>query len=157
VDHRDVRDRVSVGHTVFTGPVDEFFGHRYGRLPYRSLQFRHETLDVEHYQPVAVVNYPSADVPFTRITEYKHLTGQQHPRTSISKEYPSAEGDPYYPIPRPQNTELYSRYAALAAARPDVTFVGRLATYRYLNMDQVVAQALDQAAAMTRRLGRHTA
>jgi UDP-galactopyranose mutase len=139
---RDVRDEVEYGHLVFTGPVDEYFGHRLGHLPYRSLRFRHETVDTERFQPVGVVNYPSPEVPYTRITEYKYLTGQQHPRTSITYEYPSAEGDPYYPVPRPENAALYTRYQAMADAQRDVTFVGRLATYRYYNMDQVVAQAL---------------
>ena len=88
------------------------------------------------------MNYPSEDVPYTRISEYKHMTGQRHPRTSITYEFPSAEGDPYYPIPRPENQALYKRYEALADATPDVWFVGRLATYRYYNMDQVVGQAL---------------
>jgi UDP-galactopyranose mutase len=99
-------------------------------------------LEQEHFQPVAVVNYPHPDVPYTRITEYKHLTGQKHPKTSITYEYPSAEGDPYYPIPRPENQELFKRYEALADSTPNVTFVGRLATYRYYNMDQIVGQAL---------------
>ena len=130
------------GHIVFTGPVDEYFGHRFGKLPYRSLQFRHETRDESWAQPVAVINYPSESVPYTRVTEFKYLTGQVHPRTSLCYEYPSAEGDPYYPIPRPENAQLYARYQALADATPDVTFVGRLATYRYYNMDQVVGQAL---------------
>lgn len=130
------------GHVVFTGPVDEYFGHRFGKLPYRSLRFRHETRDEPWAQPVAVVNYPSESVPYTRVTEFKHLTGQVHPRTSLCYEYPSAEGDPYYPIPRPENARLYARYQALADATPGVTFVGRLATYRYYNMDQVVGQAL---------------
>jgi UDP-galactopyranose mutase len=142
VDYRDVRDAYPHQHLVFTGPIDEFFDHRYGKLPYRSLQFRHETMDVEQLQPVAVVNYPSEATPYTRITEYKHLTGQNCPRTSITYEYPSAEGDPYYPIPRPENQALFKRYEALALAQPDVSFVGRLATYRYYNMDQVVGQAL---------------
>ena len=141
-DFDDVRDTVRVRHTVFTGPVDEYFGHCYGKLPYRSLRFEHETLDEARHQPVAVVNYPSPDVPWTRITEFKHLTGQEHPQTSLCREFPSAEGDPYYPVPRPENAELYARYQALADATPDVTFVGRLATYRYYNMDQVVGQAL---------------
>ena len=136
------RGGVRVRHTVFTGPVDEFFGHCYGKLPYRSLRFEHETLDVGRHQPVAVVNYPSPDVPYTRITEFKHLTGQEHAKTSLCREFPSAEGDPYYPVPRPENAELYARYQALADATADVTFVGRLATYRYYNMDQVVGQAL---------------
>lgn len=142
VDYRDVAEAAEVRHTVFTGPVDEYFGHCYGKLPYRSLRFEHETVDVAEYQPVAVVNYPSVEVPFTRITEFKHLTGQVHARSSLCREFPSADGDPYYPVPRPENAERYARYQALADATPDVTFVGRLATYRYYNMDQVVGQAL---------------
>ncbi len=134
--------RVSYDRLVFTGPVDEYFGYRYGKLPYRSLAFRHETLAQEWLQPVAVVNYPSEDIPYTRVTEYKHLTGQSAACTSITHEFPSATGDPYYPIPRPENEALYKRYAALVRATTDVLFVGRLATYRYYNMDQVVGQAL---------------
>jgi UDP-galactopyranose mutase len=141
-DYRDVMDEVDAAHTVYTGPIDEYFGFRYGKLPYRSLRFEHKTVERERFQPVAVVNYPDPQVPYTRITEYKHLTGQEHPRTSITYEYPSAEGDPYYPIPRPENQALFKKYEALADATPDVTFVGRLATYRYYNMDQVVGQAL---------------
>jgi UDP-galactopyranose mutase len=105
------------------------------------LQFRHVTLNQENHQPVAVVNYPQTE-DYTRVTEYKHLTGQEHPKTSLTYEFPAAEGDPYYPIPRPENQELFKRYERLALATPDVWFVGRLATYRYYNMDQVVAQAL---------------
>jgi UDP-galactopyranose mutase len=142
VEWEDVAREVTYDKLVFTGPIDEYFGYRHGKLPYRSLQFRHETLDKEVFQPVAVVNYPSQDVPYTRITEYKYLTGQTAPKTSITYEYPSAEGDPYYPIPRPENQALFKRYEALALAEPDVVFVGRLATYRYYNMDQVVGQAL---------------
>ena len=141
-DYRDVRDTYSHDHLVFTGPVDEFFDYRFGKLPYRSLRFEHETLEREWFQDVATVNYPDEAVPYTRITEYKHLTGQSHPRTSITREYPSAEGDPYYPVPRAENQALFKRYEALARAQEDVTFVGRLATYRYYNMDQIVGQAL---------------
>ena len=133
---------VRADHAVYTGPVDEYFDHRFGALPYRSLAFRHETHDVAQFQPVAVVNYPAPETPYTRITEYKHLTGQQAARTSISYEFPQAEGDPYYPIPRAENQALYRRYEALADQLPNVSFVGRLATYRYYNMDQVVGQAL---------------
>ena len=129
-------------HIIYTGPIDEYFDFRFGKLPYRSLKFDHQTLEQEHFQQVAVVNYPSEDVPYTRISEYKHLTGQQSPVTTITYEYPSAEGDPYYPIPRPENQELFKRYEALADATDGVTFVGRLATYRYYNMDQIVGQAL---------------
>mgnify|MGYP002713873476 CR=1 FL=1 len=142
VEYRDVVDEVVHDRLVFTGPIDEFFDHRYGKLPYRSLRFRHETLDQPNFQPVATVNYPDEATPYTRITEYKHLTGQSHPRTTVTYEYPAAEGDPYYPIPRAENQALFKKYEALALARPDVAFVGRLATYRYYNMDQVVGQAL---------------
>ena len=143
-DFRDLRGKAYelADHIVYTGPIDEYFDFRFGKLPYRSLKFDHQTLEQELHQPVAVVNYPSPDVPYTRISEYKHLTGQEHPRTSITYEYPSAEGDPYYPIPRPENQELFKRYEALADETEDVTFVGRLATYRYYNMDQIVGQAL---------------
>ena len=142
VDYRDVKSDVKHDKLVFTGPIDEYFGHRYGKLPYRSLRFQHETLDQEWFQSVGTVNYPAESFPYTRISEYKHLTGQAHDKTTITYEYPSAEGDPYYPIPRPENQALFKRYEALALQTPEVTFVGRLATYRYYNMDQVVGQAL---------------
>jgi len=141
-DYRDIRDEIDAAHIIYTGPVDEYFDWRFGKLPYRSLRFVHSTIDKEQFQPVAVVNYPSEEVPYTRISEYKHLSGQQHRKTSITLEYPSAEGDPYYPVPRPENQALYKRYEALADATSGVTFVGRLATYRYYNMDQIVGQAL---------------
>jgi UDP-galactopyranose mutase len=140
-DFREIRREVSYRRLVYTGPIDEYFDHRFGRLPYRSLRFLHVSLDKEWHQPVAVVNYPQTE-DYTRVTEYKHLTGQTHPRTSITYEYPSDEGDPYYPVPRPENAALYKRYEQLALATPNVWFAGRLATYRYYNMDQVVGQAL---------------
>jgi UDP-galactopyranose mutase len=139
-DYREVRDALPFRELIYTGPVDEFFDYQFGKLPYRCLEFKHETLNQPQFQPVAVVNYPN-DCEFTRITEFKHLTGQEHPKTSIVYEFPRAEGDAYYPIPRGENAELYQRYQALAHAA-GVHFVGRLATYRYYNMDQVVAQAL---------------
>ena len=139
--YEDVRHRIPHRRTIFTGPIDEFFGHRFGRLPYRSLRFRHVTLDKPWHQPVGVVNYPQTQA-FTRVTEYKHMTGQEGPKTSLTFEYPAATGDPYYPIPCPKNADLFKRYERLALATPDVWFVGRLATYRYYNMDQVVGQAL---------------
>jgi UDP-galactopyranose mutase len=142
VDFRDVRDEIDAAHIIYTGPVDEYFDHRFGKLPYRSLKFDHQTLQQERFQETGTVNYPAPDVPYTRISEYKHLTGQDAPVTTITYEYPSAEGDPYYPIPRPENQELFKRYEALADETAGVTFVGRLATYRYYNMDQIVGQAL---------------
>lgn len=150
VDYCEARDAYPHDHLVFTGPIDEYFGYRFGKLPYRSLQFEHVSLDVDQFQPVAVVNYPAPDIPHTRITEYKHLTGQQVAGTSITYEIPSATGDPYYPIPRPENQALFKRYEALAMVQTDVTFVGRLATYRYYNMDQVVGQALATYRRMTK-------
>jgi UDP-galactopyranose mutase len=141
-DYREIVDEIEAGHLIYTGPIDEYFDYRYGRLPYRSLRFEHKLIEAAQFQPAATVNYPDPQVPFTRITEYKHLTGQEHPRTSVTYEYPSAEGDPYYPIPRAENQALFKRYEALALETPGVTFVGRLATYRYYNMDQVVGQAL---------------
>jgi UDP-galactopyranose mutase len=126
---------------VYTGPVDEYFDFEFGKLPYRSLEFRFETYDEPVHQPAPVVNYPNEHA-YTRVTEFKYLTGQRHPRTTVVYEHPQADGDPYYPVPRPENAELYKRYKALADATPGVHFVGRLATYKYYNMDQVVAQAL---------------
>jgi UDP-galactopyranose mutase len=141
-DYREVGREIDADHLIYSGPVDEYFDFRFGKLPYRSLKFVHSTIDAERFQPVGTVNFPSEDVPYTRISEYKHLTGQEHRQTSITLEYPSAEGDPYYPVPRPENQALYKKYEALADATPGVTFVGRLATYRYYNMDQIVGQAL---------------
>ena len=140
-DWREVRNVIPYKHVIFTGPVDEFFDFRFGKLPYRSLDFQFETLPVALKQPVAVVNFPN-DYAYTRVTEFKHLTGQEHAKTTLVYEYPRAEGDPYYPVPRPENAELYARYKALAEVTSNVHFVGRLATYKYYNMDQVVAQAL---------------
>ena len=140
-DYRDVAEQVNYSNLIFTGPIDEFFDHRFGKLPYRCLEFKHETHHRPVFQSAPVVNYPN-EYAYTRVTEFKYLTGQEHPLTSVVYEYPKAEGDPYYPIPRPDNAALYKKYQALAAETPDVHFVGRLGTYRYYNMDQVVAQAL---------------
>jgi UDP-galactopyranose mutase len=137
----DVIDMVSFDQLVWTGPIDQYFGYCFGRLPYRSLSFDHQTLNQQHFQAVGTVNYPNIDVPYTRITEFKHLTGDESDQTSIVYEFPSDVGDPFYPIPRPENQALFSRYERLADVS-GVTFVGRLASYRYYNMDQIVGQAL---------------
>lgn len=142
-DYHAVREDLDHRTLVFTGPIDAYFDHRFGRLPYRSLRFEFETLDMPQAQAVATINEPDEHaVRYTRTTEFKHLTGQEHPRTTLVREYPTADGDPYYPIPRPENTALYQRYLQLAEATPGVVFVGRLGTYKYYNMDQVTAQAL---------------
>lgn len=140
-DYRDIVDVIPWKHMVYSGPVDAFFDYKYGKLPYRSLRFEHVNVPKEQFQPVGTVNYPN-DYGYTRISEFKHITGQECATTSVVYEYPCAEGDPYYPVPQPQNAELYRKYEAEADATPNVTFVGRLATYRYYNMDQVVGQAL---------------
>ena len=144
-DFRETREKAKARHIVYTGPVDEYFDCCYGKLPYRSLTFEHEQMTgVERYQPVGTVNYPN-DHAYTRITEFKHLTGQEHPDTAIVREYPQASGDPYYPIPRPENDLLYKKYRELSEKETGVSFVGRLAQYRYYNMDQVVGAALSAA------------
>ncbi len=140
-DYREIANDIPYREMIYTGPIDSFFNYRHGKLPYRSLEFKHETHDAEQFQTAPVVNYPNEQA-YTRITEFKYLTGQEHKKTSIVYEYPQAEGDPYYPIPRAENAELYAKYKILADGRPDVHFVGRLATYKYYNMDQIVAQAL---------------
>jgi UDP-galactopyranose mutase len=140
-DYREVRAVIPHRRVIFTGPIDEYFSYRFGRLPYRSLRFEHMTKRQSQFQPVGVVNYP-LDRDYTRITEYKYLTGQHHPWTALTYEYPTDKGDPYYPVPRAENQALYKLYEDSARAVDDVWFVGRLATYRYYNMDQVVGQAL---------------
>jgi UDP-galactopyranose mutase len=142
IEYRNIVASCDCRRTVFTGPIDEYFDHRFGRLPYRSIRFEHEHLSSRaQFQPVGTVNYPN-DHDYTRITEFKHLTGQEHPGTSIVREFPCAEGAPYYPIPTAANEALFKRYQALAEAESDVFFIGRLAQYRYYNMDQVAAAAL---------------
>jgi UDP-galactopyranose mutase len=140
-DYKEIERLIPYKEMIYTGPVDEFFEFRYGKLPYRSLEFRHETIDKALYQPAPVVNFPNEQA-YTRVTEFKYLTGQEHAKTGIVFEYSRAEGDPYYPVPRPENAELYKKYQELAKATEGVHFVGRLATYKYYNQDQVVAQAL---------------
>ena len=140
-DFHEVKQAIPYKHLIYTGPIDEYFDFEFGKLPYRSLEFKHETLNKPQFQAAAVVNYPNEHL-YTRITEFKYLTGQEHPKTSIVYEYPRGEGDPYYPIPREENQEIYLKYKALAEATPSVHFVGRLATYKYYNMDQVTGQAL---------------
>lgn len=140
-DYREIEQAIPCREMIYSGPVDEFFDYRFGKLPYRSLQFKHETLNQAVHQPAPVINYPNEHL-YTRVTEFKYLTGQEHAKTSIVYEFPCAEGDPYYPVPRPENAEIYKKYKALADATPNVHFVGRLATYKYYNMDQCVAQAL---------------
>lgn len=140
-DYKEVVDIIPFKEMIYTGPIDYFFDYCYGELPYRSIEFQFDTLNMETFQPTGTVNYPN-DQPYTRVTEFKYLTGQQHRNTTVVYEYPRANGDPYYPVPRPENAILYNRYKDLADKLPKVHFTGRLATYKYYNMDQVVAQSL---------------
>lgn len=140
-DYKDVEDLVPYKKMIYTGPVDYYFDYCYGKLPYRSIEFKFETHDKNVFQSTGTVNYPNEQA-YTRITEFKYLTGQTHHKTSVVYEFPKPDGDPYYPVPRPENAELYKKYQMLAAELKNVYFVGRLATYKYYNMDQVVAQSL---------------
>ena len=145
VDFHEDDHGIEYDHLVYTGPVDRYFDYRFGPLPYRSLEFElvnEPTPDGSLVQPAASINFPTEEVPYTRTTEFRHMTGQTHTSSTIAYEYPRAEGDPYYPIPNDETRALYKRYAALTDELPAVTFVGRLARYQYLDMDQVVGQAL---------------
>ena len=146
--YREIEKEIPYREMIYTGPVDTFFGYCYGKLPYRSLEFKHETHNMPLFQSAPVINYPNEHL-YTRVTEFKYLTGQEHQKTSIVYEFPKSEGDAYYPVPRKENAEIYARYKALADKTPEVHFVGRLATYKYYNMDQIVAQALTVYAKMT--------
>ena len=147
-DYREIKNEIPYREMIYTGPIDAYFGYCYGKLPYRSLEFKHETHDVRVYQSAPVINYPN-DHQYTRVTEFKYLTGQDHSRTSIVYEFPRSEGDAYYPVPRKENAAIYAKYKALADASREAHFVGRLATYKYYNMDQIVAQALTVYSKMT--------
>lgn len=155
VDYWQICSEVQYRHLVYTGMIDEYFAYQFGPLPYRSLRFEPETFDREFFQPVVQVNYPN-DEEFTRIVEIKHATGQKNPRTTIVREYPEdyfPGQEAYYPIPAPDARARYEKYAALAAQEQNVSFIGRLATYRYYNMDQVVSLALAEFEKIKTKLG----
>ena len=138
----DISRSVPFKNIIYTGPIDEFFEYKFGKLPYRSLQFEFETHDSEQVQPVGTMNYPNEHL-YTRTTEFKHLTGQKHHKTTLVYEYPTDEGDPYYPIPKEENNALFRQYQKIAESlEPNIYFTGRLGSYKYYNMDQVVAQSL---------------
>jgi UDP-galactopyranose mutase len=153
-DYLEIKKEIAYRQLIYTGPIDEFFDFQFGKLPYRSLKFKHETLNKEVFQSAPVVNYPNEHL-YTRVTEFKYLTGQENPKTSIVYEYPTGEGDPYYPVPRAENQEMYQKYKLLAEATLGVHFVGRLATYKYFNMDQVTGQALSVFTKLRAKLNIH--
>ncbi len=130
---------------IYTGKIDELFDYEFGKLPYRSLNFEFKNLDVDYYQEVATVNYPN-DYDFTRITEFKHLTGQKADSTTIACEYPSEyvkENDiPYYPIPKEENLDLYKKYKEKSNEFDNLVFIGRLAEYKYYEMGTLISDVL---------------
>jgi UDP-galactopyranose mutase len=140
-DYKEIEESIVYKKMIYTGPVDYYFDNCYGKLPYRSIEFEFRTYEMATFQQTGTINFPN-EHPYTRVTEFKYLSGQNHPKTSVVYEYPKAEGDPYYPVPRPENAELYKKYQLLTKDLKDVFFTGRLATYKYYNMDQVVAQSL---------------
>ncbi len=141
-DYKEVINDIKFKRIIYTGPVDYFFDYKYGKLPYRSLRFESETIEQEYFQEVAVVNYPN-DYDFTRITEFKHMTLQKHPKTTIFREYPESEGEPFYPMPMDEALYIYNKYQEEVRKLESVYFIGRLAEYKYYNMDQVVKKALE--------------
>ena len=169
IDFQEARTRWKHKHLIFTGAVDEFYDRRFGPLPYRSLRFEPESFSAKQlrdreaisgkpgfWQPAMQVNYPSADVPFTRIVEIKHATGQDIGATTIVREFPkdwTPDEEPFYPVPAPHARAAYQQYAELAASEKHTSFIGRLATYRYYNMDQVTGMALAEADKLITQYG----
>jgi UDP-galactopyranose mutase len=167
-DWRDIREQVTYQWLIYTGPIDDYFENRHGPLPYRSLRFELESFDEKalkereaisrkkgHWQPTMQVNYPDEEVPFTRIVEIKHATQQDTPNTTIVREFPedfSPGKEPYYPVPFDESKLLYAKYKELGDKEERVSFIGRLATYRYYNMDQVVGMALVESEKIVGKL-----
>ena len=140
-----IKNDIEYNTLIFTGPIDKYFdNHNLERLEYRSIEFIEERYkNMNFYQTNSVVNYPEPDVPYTRIVEYKHFLNQKSPHTSIVKEVTKDFGEPYYPVPNERNLELYKKYKSLEESEKNVHFIGRLANYKYFNMDQTIKNALD--------------
>jgi UDP-galactopyranose mutase len=167
VDYKEEKESWQFRHLIFTGPIDEYYDHCYGSLPYRSLRFERETHTGEElraraaisgkeglWQPALQVNYPDLDVPYTRTVEIKHATGQNIEATTVIREFPedwTPEKEPFYPVPTDVTAQLYTRYRQLADQETNVSFIGRLGTYRYYNMDQVTGMALTEAEKLIQR------
>lgn len=143
IDYKKIINDIEFNKIIYTGPIDYFFDYAYGKLPYRSIKFEWENYKQEFFQDVAVVNYVEENKKYTRITEYKHLTGQISSFTSISKEFAQEDGDPYYPIPNKINQSIYKNYKSEIQKLKNVIFLGRLAEYLYYNMDQIVIKSLN--------------
>lgn len=141
--YKDIIDNIKFDKMIYTGPIDYFFDYKFGKLPYRSIRFEWENIKKEKYQDAAVINYVDNNVDHTRVTEYKYLSGQKNNSTTISKEFAQKEGDPYYPIPTSDNQKIFKLYEEESKKLKDVVFCGRLAEYKYYNMDQVVGAVLN--------------
>ena len=148
-DYKEVIKDITYEKLIYTGPTDYFYDYKYGKLSYRSIQFKMETYDKESFQEAPVVNYPN-DYDYTRITEFKKLTWQDHRKTTICKEFPCAEGEPYYPFPTKDCKAQFALYEEEMKKENNVIFIGRLAEYKYYNMDAVVKRALDVFELMTK-------
>jgi len=141
-DYKKIINAIKFNKMIYTGPIDYFFDFQFGKLPYRSIRFEFENLEKECEQKVAVINHVEAEVPYSRVTEYKHITGQKSNTTTLSYEFFQEEGEPFYPIPTEENDRLFMKYFELTKPLQSVIFCGRLAEYHYYNMDQVVARVL---------------
>ncbi len=142
-DYKKIINDVKFDKLIYTGPIDYFFDYEFGKLPYRSIRFEFKNYKDNAVQECAVVNYVDKEIPYTRVSEYKHLTGQNIESTSLSYEYAAKDGEPYYPIPNKDNQELLNLYKKKCSELKNVIFCGRLAEYRYYNMDQVVAKTFN--------------
>ena len=142
-DYRDVINDIDHERLIVTSPIDEFFDFEFGKLQYRCIDFQFETLDQENFQENSVINYNEHHPAYTRITEFKKLTHQIHPKTVLCKEYPSWVGEPSYPVPKKDNKELSKKYEDKAKTLKNTFFVGRLGTYKYLNIDAACGAAIE--------------
>lgn len=141
-DYKEIIDSIDHEFLIYTGPVDYYFDYKHGKLKYRSIRFEYETYDFDSYQKTAVVNYPN-DYDYTRITEFKKMTWQEHNKTTIMKEYPCDGEEPFYPFPTDEWKKVFAQYKYECEREKNTIFVGRLAEYKYYNMDAVVRRALD--------------
>ncbi len=141
-DYKEIISDIKYDVLIYTGPIDYYFDYEFGELLYRSIDFKFETYDMNSYQPTASTRYPK-DYDYTRITEFKKMTGQKHQKTTILKEYPCFGKEPYYPYPTSEWKNMYEKYKAKADLEKNTIFLGRLAEYKYYDMDDVIAKALE--------------
>jgi UDP-galactopyranose mutase len=144
MDYKKILNDIKFNRMIYTGPIDYFFDFQFGKLPYRSIRFEYKNFNKEYFQPTAQINFVDHSEDFTRVIEHKYLSKQNCKTTTISFEYSSEDGEPFYPVPNAESKELYRKYYERAKRISSVTFVGRLAEYKYYNMDQVVANTLNR-------------